>query len=258
MEGVKRNYNLKFERLPEDKVRMWVLHNNTRSMNVTLPDRCDLRDTNRLPPPYNQGNLGSCTAQALCAAVAFQCPAFEGSKLYVYFNERTLEMTVPDDSGALLSDGIKALEMFGVCPEQDWPYVVERFTERPPHRCYVHACSHLLTRAHNVPQDEYSLQTCLAVLGLPFVVGIKVFAGLDSYEASLTGKVPMPDPNVEPCLGGHAVLCVGYDRSTREWIMRNSWGENWGDKGYFTLPFEYLLDSDLASDIWVLENMGYQ
>jgi C1A family cysteine protease len=95
------------------------------------------------------------------------------------------------------------------------------------------------------------MKTCLAS-GFPIVVGISVYSSFESQAVATSGNVPMPNINKEQCLGGHAVLVVGYDDTSKHWIMRNSWGTSWGMAGYFTLPYMYLLDSNLASDLWII------
>jgi C1A family cysteine protease len=97
------------------------------------------------------------------------------------------------------------------------------------------------------------MKTCLAS-GFPIVVGIAVYSSFESGTVAKTGVVPMPKSN-EECLGGHAVVCVGYDDKAQTWIMRNSWGLGWGNKGYFTLPYLYLLDSSLCSDLWCITSL---
>jgi C1A family cysteine protease len=62
----------------------------------------------------------------------------------------------------------------------------------------------------------------------------------------------MPKPT-EQTLGGHAVLAVGYDDTTTRFIVRNSWGQDWGMRGYFTMPYPYVLDSNLCDDFWTIK-----
>ena len=214
-----------------------------------MPSVVDLRG--RMPPVYDQGHLGSCTANALCAAVQFATPALLGSRLFLYYNERSIENHVADDGGAELCDGVRALERFGVCPEADWPYNPAMFAVSPPSTCYAKASAHKLPTATNVPQNVSSMKQALAA-GHPFVVGILVFESFESDAVAASGVVPMPAPKNEKQLGGHAVLCVGYDEVRRRWIMRNSWGDGWGCGGYFFLDYAYLIDPTLASDIWIL------
>ena len=205
-----------------------------------------------MPPVYDQGQLGSCTANALCAAVQYAVPAVYGSRLFVYYNERKLENDIPDDAGATLTDGVLCLERYGVCMDSDWPYDVSKFATAPPAACYAAAAKHRVAMAYRVPPDAAAMKRVLAS-GFPFVTGIAVYASFESAAVACTGVVSMPSVSTgETCLGGHAVLCVGYDDARGRWIMRNSWGSRWGDRGYFYLPYAYLLTPSLASDMWAI------
>ncbi|NDE17154.1 peptidase [bacterium] len=214
-----------------------------------VPPRIDLRP--RMIPVYDQGALGSCTANAFCAAVAFVLNGFLGSRLFLYYNERLLENTTGEDAGALMSDGLRALQQYGLVPEKLWPYQTTRFNVRPTPSCYSTALLHRVVSAARVRQDAASMRAVLAS-GYPFAVGIAVYESFESDAAAATGRVPMPNPSRERLLGGHAVLCVGYDDARGAWIMRNSWGTGWGDKGYFYLPYPYLIDPTLTSDLFVI------
>jgi C1A family cysteine protease len=215
---------------------------------ASLPQVVDLRS--KMPPVYDQGAIGSCTSMGLGAAYSFvNGNTFAPSKLFIYYCERFLEHTVSSDSGALIHDGIRSLQTYGVCPESQWPYDISKFTVKPPTSCYQTALKHKAVTVHNIQQDITSIKTALAS-GFPIVVGISVYSSFESNETAASGIVNMPDINNEELLGGHCVLVCGYDNSRRVWIMRNSWGVDWGDKGYFYLPYEYLLDSSLSSDLW--------
>jgi C1A family cysteine protease len=105
---------------------------------TALPPSTDLRP--QCPPVYDQGQLGSCTANAIAGAIEFdqmkqgQTP-FVPSRLFIYYNERDIEGTVGSDSGAQIRDGIKSVAQQGVCPEPEWPYDITKFTEKPPDTC---------------------------------------------------------------------------------------------------------------------------
>ena len=87
--------------------------------------------------------------------------------------------------------------------------------------------------------------------GTPFVVGILVYSSFETPEVAKTGIVPLPK-DTDQLLGGHAVVCVGFDDNKQQFIMRNSWGTAWGDHGHFYLPYSYLSSSTVTSDLWCL------
>ena len=129
-----------------------------------------------------------------------------------------------------------------------WPYKINKFAIAPPQQCYINARRFKADEVQNIRQDMNSMCTSLAN-GFPFVVGFMVYNSFESNSVARTGMVPMPTPADRP-LGGHAVLVCGYDDTRQLWIVRNSWGASWGDKGYFYLPYDYLTNPDLSSDLW--------
>lgn len=226
-----------------------------------LPLKVDLRDKFQFPPVYNQGDLGSCTANAIAAAIEFErinqnLPDFTPSRLFIYYNERVIEGTVNSDCGAQIRDGIRTVAEQGACSETDWPYDIANFATQPSPQCYVDARKDkvvLYTRLSNILTQ---MKGCLAS-GYPFVFGFSVYTSFESQEVAQSGNAPMPSPG-EQCEGGHAVLAVGYDDSLQRFIIRNSWGPNWGMQGYFTLPYSYLMDSNLADDFWTIRLIAAQ
>lgn len=139
--------------------------------------------------------------------------------------------------------------MKGVCPEKNWPYDISKFAAKPKHSCYDDALKHKITSYYRL-QIIDEMRTCLAD-GYPFVFGFSVYESFESQQVTQTGIVPMPQPN-EKQLGGHAVVAVGYDDNQKRFIVRNSWGPNWGMNGYFTIPYDYLANNNLADDFWTI------
>jgi C1A family cysteine protease len=209
---------------------------------------------------YNQGQLGSCTANAIAGAIQFEemkqkIPALMPSRLFIYYNERVIEHTVGTDSGATLRDGLKTVAKRGFCSQAVWPYLIKKFTQQPPPRCYERASRHKVRTYMRLSQDLNTMKGCLAS-GHPFVFGFTVYAGFESPMVAKTGIVPMPKSNGH-VLGGHAVLAVGYNDANRRFIVRNSWGADWGRRGYFVIPYEYLLSPDLSNDFWTVRSVVF-
>lgn len=218
-----------------------------------LPPAVDLRP--ECPPVFDQGNLGSCTANAIANAHLFaqfkenEVPVTP-SRLFIYFNERDIEGTVNHDSGAEIRDGFKSIAHAGVCPESEWPYRVTKFAQRPTAKCFTDAKKHLAVQYQRITQTIAQLKGCLAD-GFPFVFGFTVYDSFESDAVAQSGVLNLPAKSEKP-LGGHAVLCVGYDESSQRFLVMNSWGTEWGQKGFFTMPYQYVLNSNLADDIWTL------
>ncbi len=228
------------------------LYSAIRMAPTVLPHDVDLRSL--CSPIEDQGNLGSCTANALVGALEFlelkeKKPLVDLSRLFIYYNERVIEHTVKTDSGAMLRDGIKTLAKQGVCSEKLWPYIISKFAVKPTAKCYKDAATHTITSYHRILTLDEML-SCLAE-GYPFVFGFTVYESFESEEVAKTGTVPMPQPG-ERVLGGHAVVAVGYDEGTKRFLVRNSWGTGWGVAGYFTMPFNYLSDRNLSDDFWTI------
>jgi len=220
---------------------------------ATLPAHVDLRPN--CSPVEDQGQLGSCTANALVGALEFlevkdKVKRFVNlSRLFLYYNERVIEGSVGSDSGAMLRDGIKTLAKQGVCSETNWPYNIANFTKKPPQGCFQEALTYqILTYARLNTVDE--MRATLAD-GFPFVFGFSVYESFESQQVAKTGVVNLPEAG-EKQLGGHAVLAVGYDDANKRFTVRNSWGTGWGMKGYFTIPYAYLQNRSLADDFWTV------
>ncbi len=229
-----------------------TLYGVVRPIPPTLPPSADLRPT--CSPVEDQGNLGSCTGNALAGAVEYlekhDKVRFENiSRLFIYYNERVIEHTVKEDAGAMIRDGIKTLVKQGACSETTWPYVASKFAVKPSPTAYKEGLDHQVT-AYARLQTTDEMRACLAQ-GFPFVFGFSVYESFESAQVAKTGIVSMPKRN-EKQVGGHAVLAVGYDDAAQRFIVRNSWGPRWGIKGYFTMPYAYLADRNLSDDFWTI------
>ena len=215
-----------------------------------LPVSVDLRK--KCSPIVDQGALGSCTANAIASGlrefllINKETKFVQLSRLFLYYKEREIEGTINDDSGAEIRDGMKVLNQIGVCPEADFPYDISTFTNAPSDQANKDAGQYKVAEYHRI-KNLAQLKAAL-VEGLPVVIGIDVYESFEADDVSSTGIVPMPDTTKEECLGGHAVLVVGYDDTKQQLIVRNSWGIVFGDLGYFYLPYDYF--NKYASDCW--------
>lgn len=223
-------------------------------LNKVAPPLIDLRP--QCPIIYDQGELGSCTANALAGAFQFEqlkqikkrSISFIPSRLFIYYNERVLENTVNTDSGAALRDGIKTMNDQGVCSENLWRYKISKFTQKPPANCYTSALKNQIKEYLSVNPNIPEIKQCLAS-GYPIAFGFTVYNSFMTQQVANTGIMPMPGPN-DWIEGGHAVLAVGYDDSKSSLIVRNSWGRDWGLNGYFYMPYNYTSLAQLTSDFW--------
>jgi C1A family cysteine protease len=228
------------------------LYGAVRPVPAVLPPAVDLRPL--CSAVEDQGQLGSCTANALVGALEFlekkdKVLFTDLSRLFIYYNERVIEHSVDSDSGAMLRDGIKTLKKDGVCHEKRWPYNIGKFAVKPTLTCYREALDHQITSYFRILTLD-QMRTCLAE-GFPFVFGFSVYESFETQEVAKSGMVPMPQPG-ERLLGGHAVLAVGYHDADQRLLVRNSWGTGWGQQGYFTLPYNYVANRNLSDDFWTI------
>jgi C1A family cysteine protease len=222
-----------------------------------LPASKDLRP--ECPPVYDQGELQSCTANAVAAALEFdqirqgEANPFTPSRLFVYYNTRAREGTTESDPGSGIRDAIKSVVDQGACLEETWPYDESQVRYKPSAASYAEALDHQALRYLRLNQTLFDLKSCLAA-GFPFAFGFSVFANFLSPKMRETGHLELPrvDAGRPP---GHAVLAVGYDEQNQWFVVRNSWGAEWGLEGYFTMPYPYLLQPSLAGDFWTIRKV---
>jgi C1A family cysteine protease len=237
--------------------------------DVSTPDSVDLRQW--FSEVEDQGQLGSCTANAGVGLVEyFERKAFgnhiNASRLFLYKASRNL-MQQTGDTGAYLRTTMGALVLFGVPPEDYWPYNIAAFDKEPPPFCYAFGQNFRAIKFYRLDPPNTAKDALLArikanlVANLPSMFGFTVYSSIS--QAGATGEIPYPTRG-EKVEGGHAIVAAGYDdnkkvenrnrggeETTGALLIRNSWGPDWGEEGYGWLPYEYVLRG-LAVDWWSL------
>lgn len=208
-----------------------------------------------MPPVLDQGNLGSCVANAVCNALGYiDMKAGKSmklkSRLFNYYNTRVIENTVSQDSGCQIRDAIKSDNQNGDCFEISWPYNISRFIIKPTSSCYTEASKNKLTVYQRVNQDRLSIKACLT-LGYPIIIGFTCFNTIYNRSVEINGDIPMPTRR-DYVIGGHCVLIIGYNDTTQTYTIQNSWGTGWGRKGFGTLPYNYVENINYATDFWMV------
>ncbi|NRF91514.1 C1 family peptidase [Paenibacillus frigoriresistens] len=223
---------------------------------IALPVEVDLRPHDAAAI-FDQGYLGSCTANAICALQSFLDKKnsaigafFNYSRLFLYWQERNIEGTIDYDSGAYIRDGMKVLQQIGCAGESTFPYVEETFRNTPSKAAYDTAQYHKISSYQRLNNNTPAQLKESLASGYPVVMGVEIYQSFESEAVAKNGIVPFPDREKEYSLGGHAVLAMGYKwiDGTEYIICRNSWGPDWGDKGYFYLPMKFI--GYFVSDLW--------
>ncbi|CAF3440069.1 unnamed protein product [Rotaria sp. Silwood2] len=255
LNGIKRS-----TRPPSEIDSKKSIHKQRLFGTTSLPPEVDLRE--HMTPTEDQSSVSSCTTNALAGAYEYLLKKTTGrhidvSRLFMYYNARVkgnVDGGPIEDVGCVMTDAIEALSEFGVCLESLWPYDISKVDTRPSEQAFAQAKDHSIKPAASVDIDLNAMKKCLAD-GFPFVFGLDLFASFN--KASESGIVPMPDKN-EMSLeihGSHAMLAVGYNDQSRTFIVRNSWGEDWGDKGYCYMPYDYLTHQTYCFDVWAIHEL---
>jgi len=221
----------------------------------TSPNSIDLR--NYCSPIENQGSLGSCTGQAIAGAIELLNKRNGNyrdiSRLFIYYYERLILGTVNYDSGAYIRDGIKSTNHYGASLESLWPHDIRKYKQEPITEAKNDALNRKVTRYERLTNLDGFIDALTN--GYPIIMGFNVYTSFMSNNVARTGIMPYPNIKRERLLGGHAVLIVGYNKTKKVFIARNSWGTGWGDRGYFYMPFDIIKPS-MSDDYWIIKSVN--
>jgi uncharacterized caspase-like protein len=223
---------------------------------AALPPSVDWRPL--CPEVYDSGQIGSVVAQAIAGGLEFSrrrqgLEVFTPSRLFIYYVAREAAGTQDQDAGATYAAALRAVNRYGAPPESEWPYLTEKFTQRPPRRVYQAAARHAAIAYKRVRGQPEQVKACLAE-GYPVLLGFPVYNSFMSTEVAQTGRVPVPHDD-DLLIGGHAVMIVGYEDSEEVFIVRNSWGKRWGADGVFFLPYAYLFGRGRSAEFWTVRSV---
>ncbi len=233
----------------------------TRFQSSDLPPRVDLRK--QLTAVEQQGDTNSCTANAVAGAYEYLLKrhlgdeAYDVSRMFLYYNARAMHEGEDDmkDEGSVISKAVESLKTYGICSEETWPFAEDKVNERPSDEAFQEAAEFLIEDFAIVPTDLHAWKNCLAE-GYPIIFGISLFNSFDQHRKP--GLVPEPTPKEvsRASHGGHAMLCVGYSDKDQVFIVRNSWGPGWGDKGYCYIPYSYMMNTaHNDGDSWFIRRL---
>ena len=246
--------------------RDYVYSLRQHELRVPLPERIDLRP--RCSRVLDQGSIGTCTAHAVAAAYAFEqrrqgIRVISPSRLFIYYNERVLTHQRSLNCVVRLRDAIKVMNKIGVCSESLWPYCEDHkvLRKKPPTVAFEAAAKHQIVGYHRIPIGSLTPAMFLKHLKhiladrCPFLFGFLLYESFETDEVKRNGIMPVPDKRHEKLLGGHAVMAVGYDDRKKAVLVRNSWGQNWGIRGYFWMPYKLISDPEFAHDFWTVRGV---
>jgi hypothetical protein len=197
----------------------------------------------------NQGEVGSCVTNAITSALEYISHRatgkfFQMSRMFLYYNARLYDSSnkeIQGDEGCSILNALRSAQETGVCLEHSWPYEESKMNVKPTASAYVEAEKYKVDKFQLITNNLNDMISCLDE-GYPFVFGLKLTKSFNQ----IGGIIKTPDAS-EESIGkhsNHAMLCVGYDKKEKFFIVRNSWGEEWGDSGYCYIPFDYMNHPD--------------
>ena len=241
-------YNYKFQsKDPRDYI--YKLQPQTNP----LPNNYYLVKTMLVCPILNQLNLGSCVSHATYVMLYIMSGGvITPSRLQLYLCTREMDgSSLSQDTGATVRGAMKAILNYSACTESIWPYVVSNFSQLSPRSAFTNTYN-IQNFVYTAVIQDVSHITQVLSNNTPIILGINVYSSFESESANKTGIIPMPNIKKEKLLGGHCIVLIGYDTPKKLFAFQNSWGPSWGNNGYGYLPFNYVINKSLASDLTII------
>jgi len=240
-----------------DKNDNEVDDNNTKYFSIHqakylngIPD-CNLKS--KCPPVYISSNLNSCVSNSVAFIYHYTQKKLDinisPSRLFLYYNTRMIENTINKDVGCQIKNCLESINLYGVCNENEYPYKIDNVFNKPPVNFYNPDIKIKFSKIEQtIDQIKLALNN-----NYPIIFGFNVFESFESDEIEKTGIVPYPNEE-ENILGGHCAVIIGCDSDKEVFIIRNCWGFIWGDKGYFYLPYQYVINTNFCDNFWIIDN----
>lgn len=231
--------------------------------HLELDTYVDFRNNKLYPPVYDQLQLNSSIANALAFMFEYDeieqyTKAWSPSRLFLYYQEREYENTQPVDIGTSIRNGIKSLLKYGVCSENMWTYDINKYNIKPPSKCYENEHKTIKTKYFRIQQNIRDLKIVISNLKRPIIFSFIVNESFLTGDIKTTGIFKISDKetiNKEKILGSHTAVIVGYDDDKKSFIVRNSFGNNWGENGHFYLPYSVIFDNQITFNFWMLDKI---
>jgi C1A family cysteine protease len=225
--------------------RDFKFSNNNLSINTTSFEL-------KINKIYDQSQLGSCVSNGIATCIDYINNTINPSRLYIYFNGRLIsKLSSLEDTGLTIRDGCKSVAKYNTCSETEWPYNINEFSTVPNLNCYINSYKYLNYKYESVNQDINSIKTTL-LNNYPILFGFDVYNSFFYNTVTTTGMVQLPNTQTDILLGAHCCVIIGFNDTNQTFKCVNSWGTNWGDNGFFYMPYSYLLDNNLAGDLWII------
>jgi hypothetical protein len=228
---------------------------------TALPPKVDLRQY--MTRVEDQEDTNSCTANAVAGAYEYLVKRYMGekaydvSRLFIYYNARALdeESEAMEDEGSAIGLAIEGLKQYGACSEETWPFDSGSVNEEPSADAYEEASQFVIEETELVPTDLNAWRRCLAE-GYPIIFGLSLYNSFDNHRRKGLVSLPSEAESARGTHSGHAMLCVGYSDTDKVFIVRNSWGHGWGDKGYCYIPYRYIINEKWnGGDSWIIRRL---